>query len=614
MQGDAGGAGGGPDAYMRDTNASVLCTVKHFAAYGRGTGGIDGSPAVISPQLLNEVYLRPWRALAAAGLLRSVMAGQNAVNGVPMHAHAALLGPNGTLRHAWGVARALVESDGADCIGALMDFRVVATREDAAVLAVTAGVDVDLGALTLPLLVNASAKGKLPVEALDRAVGDVLTAKFSSGLFDGARRRLAAHHGGFAPAARHAFAPAHLHTLTLSHPHASPPAAPYADPARLNPATLDPPASRALAREAATQSLTLLRNLDGLLPLQLSRGGQRVALLGLNANSTDALKGGYAQDGQLMVTVLAAFRAALGASVSFALGADPDAVVANETRLAEAVALAAASDVAVLVLGDSLTSCGEMYDTASFALAGAEQEALLARVAALAPRVKVVLVLLHARPVTFGGARGDALLSGVGALLAGFRLGEEGGSAVYDVVTGAANPSGKLPQAWPRSVGQVFGPASPYLYPFQGNHMYENYTDAPSSPLFAFGAGLSFSQWALADASATRGANGFAVRVTLRNVGARDGSQTVFVFAEDVICSVVRVASRQLVAFEKAGVPAGGSAALLLDVPLERLAVWIEAAGDWVLEPGEFVFYVALEGPGAQGAFPPSTIAVRVTV
>ena len=311
MQGDDGGSGSGPESYMSRTNDTVLCTVKHFVAYGRGTGGIDGSPAILSPQLLNEVYIRPWKALADAGLLRSVMVGQNMLNGVPMHAHAGLLGPNGTLRQTWGLSRLLAESDGSDCIGALVDFRVAATPEDAAVLSVTAGVDVDLGGVTLPLLVNASAAGKLPAAALDRAVSDVLTAKFSSGLFD----------------------------------------SPYSDPGALNPSTLDPPASRALAREAATQSIALLMNVNGTLPLTFA--AKHVAILGLCANSSDALKGGYAQDGQMMVTVLDAFVSALGAaSVSYAVGADPDATVANETRISEAVTLAAACDVAVLVLGE----------------------------------------------------------------------------------------------------------------------------------------------------------------------------------------------------------------------------------------------------------------------
>jgi beta-glucosidase len=310
MQGDDSGSGSGPDSYMSRTNDTMLCTVKHFVGYGRGVGGIDGSPAILSPQLLNEIYLRPWKALADAGLLRSAMVGQNALNGVPMHAHAGLLGPNGTLRQTWGLARLLAESDGSDCIGALVDFRVAATPEDAAILSVTAGVDVDLGGVTLPLLVNASAAGRLPADALDRAVSDVLTAKFSSGLFD----------------------------------------APYSDPAALNPSTLDPPASRALAREAATQSIALLVNSNGTLPLAFA--GKRVAVLGVCGNSTDALKGGYAQDDQVMVTVLDAFVTALGSSVTYAVGADPDATTANETRISEAVALAAESDVAVLVLGE----------------------------------------------------------------------------------------------------------------------------------------------------------------------------------------------------------------------------------------------------------------------
>ena len=118
------GTSGGPESYLPNFDNTVTCTVKHYAAYGRTAGGIDGSPANLSPQELNEIYLRPWQELAQAGFLRSVMVAQNAVNGVPMHSHKFLL--NTTLRYKWGAERALIESDGGDCIGALMGFRVAA--------------------------------------------------------------------------------------------------------------------------------------------------------------------------------------------------------------------------------------------------------------------------------------------------------------------------------------------------------------------------------------------------------------------------------------------------------------------------------------------------------
>jgi beta-glucosidase len=227
-------------------------------------------------------------------------------------------------------------------------------------------------------------------------------------------------------------------------------------------------------------------------------------------------------------------------------------------------------------------------------------------------------VLLHARTVSFtqGGT-----LPGVDALLSAWRPGEEGGTAVYDIVSGAVNPSGRLPQAWPLSVGQVNGPASPYLYPFQGDHQWEDYTDASSAPLFPFGWGLSYSTWALSSPTASRSANGssFELGVTVHNSAgargpARDGALTVFVFLEDVVCSVVRVASVQLVAFEKTLVPGGGSARVSLTVPTSSMAVWLEERRDFVLEKGDFIFYFSTSGPGQGNAFPPGTQTVRVTV
>jgi beta-glucosidase len=500
-----------------------------------------------------------------------------------MHANKELL--NDTLRGAWGVTRALVESDGGDCIGALVDFRVAANRTSAAVLSVQHGMDMDLAAVTLPTLVQAFKDGMIAMADIDRAAADVLTQKFAGGLFD----------------------------------------QPYTNSSFLNASTLDPPASRALALQAAQQSIALLVNANATLPLALA--GRRVVMLGSLADSADALKGGYAQDGQAIVTVLQAFQSALGAgAVTYAVGADPDARAANASRIAAGVAAAAVADVVVLVLGDSLGTCGEMVDRSSFDLPGAEQKALLSGVLeAVPPTTAVVLVLVHARPMTFGGAGGDDLLQGVHALLAAYRPGEEGGTAVFDVVSGRVNPSGKLMQAWPRSVGQVYGPASPYMYPFQGNHMFENYWDGSSSPLFPFGTGLSYTGFALSSMAAVRRADGgFDVSVTVTNeAGPRgvsvDGSTAVLLFAEDVVCSIVRVASVQLVGFDKVWLAAGDSAVVSLVAPAEWLSVWRPDGGagggpGWILEPGDFKLTAALAGPGYNSAFPAGSQQVVVTV
>ena len=138
LQGATAGSKSGPTDYIGSD--SLVATVKHYAAYGKTTGGIDGSPADISEQTLRETYLAPWSALARAGILRSVMAAQNAVNGRPMHANKRLL--TSILREEWGVTDALVESDGGDCIGALQyGFHMAGSIPEAAVMGVDAGMD-----------------------------------------------------------------------------------------------------------------------------------------------------------------------------------------------------------------------------------------------------------------------------------------------------------------------------------------------------------------------------------------------------------------------------------------------------------------------------------------
>ena len=178
-----GGSLGGPETYLDNFTHAMVATVKHYAAYWLTSGGIDGSPADVSEQRLREIYLAPWEWLTTRGL-RSVMAAQNMVNGRPMHANRRLL--TSVLREEWGVAAALVESDGGDCIGALQyGFHAAATREGAAIMAVEAGMDQDLGGMTFVLLNESVAHNRTRQAHVDRAATNVLMSKFAAGLFEG---------------------------------------------------------------------------------------------------------------------------------------------------------------------------------------------------------------------------------------------------------------------------------------------------------------------------------------------------------------------------------------------------------------------------------------------
>ena len=223
--------------YLNNFTHAIVGTVKHYAGYGLTAGGIDGSPATISEQRLREIYLEPWRYLADGRGLRSVMASQNMVNGRPMHVNKRLL--TDVLRTEWGVTHALVESDGADCIGALQyGFHIAATRKEVAVMSLESGMDQDLGGVTFNMLVDAVSSNMTTEAQLDRATYNVLASKFASGIFD--------------------------------HP--------YTDESRV--LKIDGEANRVMAREAAEESMVMLVNrpmpsrghATALLPLQLGGG------------------------------------------------------------------------------------------------------------------------------------------------------------------------------------------------------------------------------------------------------------------------------------------------------------------------------------------------------
>ncbi len=417
----------GPSSYLPPL--AIASEAKHFAAYA--FGGKDGMAADVSLRTLHDVYLRPWKAYAEAGG-RSAMMAHNSINQQPCHSSAEFMG---WLRSQGNMSTALLASDECD-VGLLgpKGFRVAADLPSAAALAMGAGLDQELcnphdgRGQAFTSAAAAVASGALPQAALDRAAANALRPKFAAGLFDGKA---------------------------------------FADGANLG--VLDAPEHRALARAAAAEGSVLLTNAGGLLPLTLTPN-MRVALVGPNAgcpgsNSSSgsgcaaALSqcGGYTSLGVPVVTVLQAAQNETGV-VAFAQGC---AHGGNDTSgFAAAVSAAESSDVVVFVGGDSgalgwnRNTCGEDDDRADLDLPGVQADLLDALLATGKP---VVAVLVHGRPVTF--VKHD-LLSRLGAVVAAWRPGCEGGHAVWDMLAGRVSPSGRLAQSWVRRVGQVKTQAS----------------------------------------------------------------------------------------------------------------------------------------------------------
>lgn len=239
--------------------------------------------------------------------------------------------------------------------------------------------------------------------------------------------------------------------------------------------------------------------------------GKRVALFGPFASSQakesaeNPLIGSYSLSGAHVVTMDEALLATNVANLTWQEGCQSSGPPGNGCKLDKAVALAQTVDISFVFIGDPLSQCGEWNDRDSLNSPGGQLQ-LLEAVAGISP--KTIVILVHGRPHTFG--IGNAVLDKVDALLAAWRPGEEGGTAICNIITGKVNPSGKLAQSWPRTVGQIGGGALPWLQRVRGKWVannkgctdpdgrcYDAYVDDgfKSTPLFYFGFGLSYSNF-----------------------------------------------------------------------------------------------------------------------
>jgi len=547
-------------------NKSKLVALgKHYAAYGAANGGLNGGAAELSERTLREWYLRPWRAFAKAGG-KGAMTSHNTILGQPAHANSYLV--NDIFRKEYGFGDGVIISDCND-IEALLDFRVAANMSQAAAGALNGGVDWDLqcgGSSAYTTLDDAITAGMINTSTLDTVVLRVLQEKFALGLFDN----------------------------------------PITDPSGLS--HINSPEHVALALRAAEQGVVLLKNDGNLLPVgapgqaatkySAPDVAQRTVVksiavigpIGDGDDSTPSLLGSYTQpplDPNQTPSVFASLQSAFKGTVTYTKGASIE--TAETDGIPAAVAAAESAGLAVVVVGDSMKTCGEWGDRAELDLTGG-QLALLEAVAAT--KTPTVLVLVTGRTATFG--KNNAVLSNVSAIFSAFRPGQQGGVAIANLITGVANPSGKLAQNWVRAVGHVGSGASPWLQwrvgkweangrgsPDPDGRYYDNYQTIDGSasgvatPLFRLGEGMSYTTFTYAAMSATP-THGDAdvsatVSVTVTNAGTVEGSEVVQVYVQDPIMTFVRPWKR-LVAFKRVTIPAGQSLKVSLPITSDELA------------------------------------------
>jgi len=547
----------------------VLACMKHFAGYGAGSGGRDYDSAYIPDAELYNVYLPPFKAAVDAGV-GSAMSAYMDLNDVPATGNAFLL--RDVLRRQWGF-KGFVVSD-ANAVGNLVTHGFAEDKSDAAYRALTAGVDLEMSIPTDPIanayatsLTKLVQEGRVTKAQLDEAVRRILEAKFKLGLFDN----------------------------------------PYVDESRVA-SIHNNPEHRRLARVAAQRSMVLLRNEGNLLPLV--KGDSKissVAVIGPLADSKRDIRGSWSfvDDVNSAVTVLEGIRAKVGTSVKveYAAGVDigrvypsmfdimtgprpkPWSEPQQRAEFEKAVSFARSSDVVILVLGEHEEMSGEAASKSTIELPGQQLE-LLKTISGLGK--PVVLVLINGRPLEISRAA-----SNISTILEAWHPGTEGGNAVADILYGDATPGGKLPLTWPRSSAQI-----PIYYahnitqePETKKGFTSRYWDIPSSPLYPFGYGLSYTTFSFSNLRVSkpelRVGESTEVLVDVENTGRRAGDEVAQLYIHQRYGSASRPV-RELKGFERITLAPGQKRTVRFTLGKAELTYWSAAVKGWVQEPAVF--------------------------
>ncbi|MEU3741779.1 glycoside hydrolase family 3 N-terminal domain-containing protein [Streptomyces sp. NPDC032198] len=553
--------GSGP-TYAPDRAAVVL---KHFAGQGATIGGRNSAATELGPRELHEIHLVAARAGVRAGAA-GVMAAYNEYDGLPCAANRELL--TGLLRERWGFT-GLVMADGC-ALDRLL--RLAGDPVAAGALALGAGTDLSLWDGCFPRLAEAVERGLVSEQALDAAVARVLTLKFRLGLFE----------------------------------------RPYVGEGRAH-----SPALAEVSERLARESVVLLSHDGATLPLTPSAALSRVAVIGPNADSLPQQLGDYTapQRPGTGLTVLDGIRAVAppGVEVTYARGCE--LVGDDRGGIADAVAVAAAADTAVLVLGGSSAreadtrfdsngaavvafgapvgmTCGEGVDLAELRLPEG-QLALLDAVAATG--TPVVVVLVQGRPHAVPELSGRA-----GAVLSAWYPGPWGGRAVADVLFGRAEPVGRLPVSVPRSAAQL-----PVFYNVK-DHGYRGYVDQPADALYAFGHGLSYTTVEYGEPRLSRTRvpvtdPALTCTVGVTNTGARAVRETVQLYVRRVTGATSWPRVRELRGFARVDLAPGEHAEVAFVIEADTLAS-LDRALEYAVEPGELLLETGPSSARTNGA------------
>ena len=520
---------------MSAADKLVACA-KHFAGYGLSEGGRDYESGEVSDPTLRDVYLPPFRAAVRAGV-GTFMSAFIDLNGVPATANRYLL--NDILREEWQFD-GFVVSDW-ESIRELVPHGIAEDEAHAARLALQAGVDMDMisGAYRSTLAESVQ-EGKLNPALVDQAVLRILRIKQRAGLFD--------------------------------HP--------FTDPTRAQYRVLTPQ-SRDLARRVARQSMVLLKNKDGLLPLS---GFRRILVAGPFVHARSELFGTWTLDGraQDVTPVDEALRAAAPQGVELWFTELPDL----------ALHMAHSADAVLLLMGEHPARSGENNNVSELSLPAGQTEFIESMAALGKP---LTLVVFAGRPLAL--ARETRVAD---ALLYAWHPGIEGASALGDLLFGADAPSGRLPITFPRGSGQV-----PIYYAHKNSgrpvtadgQFRTRYLDQPDSALFPFGYGLTYTNFRYDQIrlSSETLRSELEVSAQVSNVGQKAGTEVVQLYIRDLVGSLTRPV-RELKGFQRVMLDAGETRRVSFTLHEEDLA-FTRADGTFGFEPGRFQVWI---GPDSQ--------------
>ena len=477
-------------------DGTVAAVAKHFCAYGPVTAGREYASVDISERTVLEVCLPPFAAAVEAGVA-AVMPAFTDLAAIPLTAHRALL--RGWLRERLGFNGVIVSDYNA--IAELIHHGIAADPAEAAALALKAGVDIDMMANAYRFgLPTALERGLVTQLDIDAAVLRVLALKERLGLFDDPYRR-------------------GKHSLP-------------ADALRKR---------RRLAREVGARSVVMLKNANAALPLKPAT--RTVALLGPLALAAAEMRGPWwgAADPAGHVSVVEGFRSTCPQlQILHASGVGIEGH--DFSGISEALELCDRADAVILCVGEAATMSGEAASRAHLGLPGVQREFCEAVCARAAGKKPVIAILFSGRPLVVPG-----LVAAADAVLAAWFPGSEAGNALADIVSGAVSPSGRTPVSWPRALGQIpiFFGERPGGRPFAADdHFTSRYMDVPNDPLFPFGHGLTYGEFAMRALSVSPSSAGesaiIEVRVQVANTGRREATETIFVFSRDPLASVAR--------------------------------------------------------------------------